>query len=280
FFRSGFQGGDDDTDGSRRSYGLYLSCYVSCMVYSIISEGLISNRILYGVQMGSSWEYYCTWFAVMDAWFSNHMSIIVLATKAILKLLESCGSILARSFSSEVEMEWIKFEDKCDIKKPIWYLDSGCSRHMTGVKSYPHKYVEQPGLKVFDEKKGNIFNFNKEVVMIAPRVRDVYVLDMTSLAQESCFFARASKSLKSYALSWKPCQRDSLNLPDHSLIPAESNSLPHAHAQTTKTYFYQGRLLASFQEDAKYEHVGQDTRSQRMGKDDKDKQGKDLKISD
>ncbi|GKB16170.1 hypothetical protein Tco_0850093 [Tanacetum coccineum] len=42
---------------------------------------------------------------------------------------------------------------------------------------------------------------------------------------------------------------------------------------------YQGRLLASFQEDAKYEHVGQDTRSQ-DGKDDKDKQGKDLKISE
>ncbi|GJR70056.1 hypothetical protein Tco_0016121 [Tanacetum coccineum] len=87
-----------------------------------------------------------------------------------------------------------------------------------------------------------------------------------------------------------------------SLIPAESNSLPYAHAQTTKTYYwhqdsrikkaqvhiktktsansdiqdlplryqvYQGRLLASFQEDAKYEHVGQDTRSQ-GSKDDQD----------
>ncbi|GKA14936.1 hypothetical protein Tco_0694582 [Tanacetum coccineum] len=80
------------------------------------------------------------------------------------------------------------------------------------------------------------------------------------------------------------------------------DSLPHAHAQTTKTYYkhqdsrimkaqelktktsaqtliykiflqryqvYQGRLLASFQDDAKYEHVGQDTRSQ-GGKDDQD----------
>ncbi|GKA39798.1 hypothetical protein Tco_0732349 [Tanacetum coccineum] len=99
-----------------------------------------------------------------------------------------------------------------------------------------------------------------------------------------------------------------MNLPDHrykrqscSLIPAESDSLPHAHAQTTKTYYkhqdlrikkaqelktktsassdiqdlplryqvYQGRLLVSFQDDAKYEHVGQDTRSQ-DGKHDKD----------
>nr|GFB08762.1 hypothetical protein [Tanacetum cinerariifolium] len=33
---------------------------------------------------------------------------------------------------------------------------------------------------------------------------------------------------------------------------------------------YQGRLLASFQDDAKYEHGGQDTRLQ-SGKDDPDK---------
>ncbi|GKB62043.1 retrovirus-related pol polyprotein from transposon TNT 1-94 [Tanacetum coccineum] len=114
-----------------------------------------------------------------------------------------------------------------------------------------------------------------------------------------------------YALSWKPCQGDSLNLPDHRIhkdgdgdasFQLESDSLPHAHAQTTKTYYkhqdsrimkaqelktktsaqtliykiflqryqvYQGRLLASFQDDAKYEHVGQDTRSQ-GGKDDQD----------
>ncbi|GJZ26513.1 hypothetical protein Tco_0570766 [Tanacetum coccineum] len=39
-----------------------------------------------------------------------------------------------------------------------------------------------------------------------------------------------------------------------------------------------GRLLGSFQDDTKYEHVGQDTRSQ-GGKDDQDKQGKDLDIS-
>ncbi|GJV73961.1 hypothetical protein Tco_1493956 [Tanacetum coccineum] len=81
----------------------------------------------------------------------------------------------------------------------------------------------------------------------------------------------------------------------------KSDSLPHAHTKTTKTYYkhrdsrikkaqdlktktsansdkqdlplryqvYQGRLLVSFQDDAKYEHVGQDTRSQ-GGKDDQD----------
>ncbi|GJZ87224.1 retrovirus-related pol polyprotein from transposon TNT 1-94 [Tanacetum coccineum] len=57
-------------------------------------------------------------------------------------------------------------------------------RHMIGVKSYLHKYVEQPGSK-FNEKKGIIFNSNKEVVMIVVKVRDVYVLDMTSSTQQS-----------------------------------------------------------------------------------------------
>ncbi|GJV86163.1 hypothetical protein Tco_1526061 [Tanacetum coccineum] len=106
--------------------------------------------------------------------------------------------------------------------------------------------------------------------------------------------------------------KEIFNRPNHRIIKMEmgeassrqeSNSLPHAHAQTTKTFYkhqdsrimkaqelktktsaqtliykiflqryqvYQGRLLASFQDDAKYEHVGQDTRSQ-GGKDDQDK---------
>nr|GEX43615.1 hypothetical protein [Tanacetum cinerariifolium] len=43
-------------------------------------------------------------------------------------------------------------------------------------------------------------------------------------------------------------------------------------------YLITGRLLASFQDDAKYEHGGQDTRLQ-GGKDDQDEKDKDLKIS-
>ncbi|GKB40533.1 hypothetical protein Tco_0885475 [Tanacetum coccineum] len=48
-----------------------------------------------------------------------------------------------------------------------------------------------------------------------------------------------------YALSWKPCQGDSLNLPDHRIhkdgdgdasFQLKSDSLPHAHAQTTKIF--------------------------------------------
>ncbi|GKA32745.1 retrovirus-related pol polyprotein from transposon TNT 1-94 [Tanacetum coccineum] len=124
---------------------------------------------------------------------------------------------------------------------------SGCSRSMTGVKSYLHKYVEQPSPKVvfgdnsscitegygsincggivltkvafvngikynlisisqlcdakyivqFDDKQGTIFNANKEIVLIAPRRNDVYVLDMSSLTLNgACFFAKASENDK------------------------------------------------------------------------------------
>ncbi|GJW87051.1 retrovirus-related pol polyprotein from transposon TNT 1-94 [Tanacetum coccineum] len=53
-------------------------------------------------------------------------------------------------------------------------------------------------------------------------------------------------ALRSYALSWKPCQGDSLNLPDHRIhkdgdgdasFQLKSNSLPHAHAHSTKTFY-------------------------------------------
>ncbi|GJR05235.1 retrovirus-related pol polyprotein from transposon TNT 1-94 [Tanacetum coccineum] len=112
----------------------------------------------------------------------------------------------------------------------IMHLEIGCLRHMTGVKSYLHKYVEQPGPKVvfgddytcttkgyalsnvmFDEKRGTIFNSNKEIVMITPRVRDVYVLDMTSSTQESINTINIAKSerypLDEYLHPYEPSQR-------------------------------------------------------------------------
>ncbi|GKA45214.1 reverse transcriptase domain-containing protein [Tanacetum coccineum] len=126
----------------------------------------------------------------------------------VMKSYETCGSTF-HTTTDHNDIEWFKRGEelqakkgealkssKRDIRKPIWYLDSRCSRHMTGVKSYLHKYMEQPRPKVFDKKRGTIFNSNKEVVMIAPRVRDAYVLDMTSSAQEFCFFAKASENLK------------------------------------------------------------------------------------
>ncbi|GJR49996.1 hypothetical protein Tco_1400517 [Tanacetum coccineum] len=64
--------------------------------------------------------------------------------------------------------------------------------------------------------------------------------------------------------------------------PSRANIKQALRYQDYQDKYCQGRLLASFQDDAKYENVDQDTGSQ-DGKDDKDKQGKrfkDLKTKD
>ncbi|GJX93527.1 putative reverse transcriptase domain-containing protein [Tanacetum coccineum] len=128
------------------------------------------------------------------------------------------------------------------LKRYVWNLDSGCYRHMTGVKQYLHRYSKESGPKVvfgdnssgdtegygsmncngitftkvayvnglkhnlininqlcdanfkvlFTKTQGTIFNQNNEVVLIALRRRDVYVIDMSSYNEESnaCFFAK------------------------------------------------------------------------------------------
>ncbi|GKA62265.1 putative reverse transcriptase domain-containing protein [Tanacetum coccineum] len=56
------------------------------------------------------------------------------------------------------------------------------------------KYIIQ-----FDDKKGTIFNANKEIVLRAPRRNDVYVLDMSSLTPiELAFFGQALKCKLAY----------------------------------------------------------------------------------
>ncbi|GJR07644.1 hypothetical protein Tco_0790296 [Tanacetum coccineum] len=55
--------------------------------------------------------------------------------------------------------------------------------------------------------------------------------DLSAVAQAFRITKTKSAQIESYALSWKPCQGDSLNLPDHrfrrrccSLIPVKSDS--------------------------------------------------------
>ena len=49
---------------------------------------------------------------------------------------------------------------------------------------------------LFTKTQGTIMNDKDEVVLIAPRRRDVYVLDMSSYKSDSnsCFYAKASAS--------------------------------------------------------------------------------------
>ncbi|GJZ14696.1 retrovirus-related pol polyprotein from transposon TNT 1-94 [Tanacetum coccineum] len=46
-----------------------------------------------------------------------------------------------------------EFYPMCEdyLKRSVWYLDSGCSRHMTGIKQYLHRYSKKSGPKVKDE---------------------------------------------------------------------------------------------------------------------------------
>ncbi|GJV25147.1 retrovirus-related pol polyprotein from transposon TNT 1-94 [Tanacetum coccineum] len=44
--------------------------------------------------------------------------------------------------------EWDEEEVSSDDNEMVEYMDSGFSRHVTGFRSYLHKYVEQPGPKV------------------------------------------------------------------------------------------------------------------------------------
>ncbi|GJV41706.1 retrovirus-related pol polyprotein from transposon TNT 1-94 [Tanacetum coccineum] len=102
-----------------------------------------------------------------------------------------------KSLADHYDIEWFKRGDalqakKAEALKSTIDESSNTNRSKTPTRSQlcDAKYIVQ-----FDKKRGTIFNSNKEVVMIAPRVRDVYVLDMTSSAQESCFFAKASENL-------------------------------------------------------------------------------------
>ncbi|GJU62121.1 retrovirus-related pol polyprotein from transposon TNT 1-94, partial [Tanacetum coccineum] len=62
---------------------------------------------------------------------------------------EICGKIHVEALYTPplTIMNLITLKER-HIRGPNWYLDSGCSRSMTGVKSYLHKYVEQLGPKV------------------------------------------------------------------------------------------------------------------------------------
>nr|GEV63443.1 hypothetical protein [Tanacetum cinerariifolium] len=62
------------------------------------------------------------------------------------------------------------------------------------------------------------------------------------------------RSRGSYALSWKPCQGDSLNLPDHSLVPAKSKS--YYQAFNVKSLF--GEIVSPKKSQVKLKCDGED----------------------
>ncbi|GJS99775.1 hypothetical protein Tco_0820945 [Tanacetum coccineum] len=70
----------------------------------------------------------------------------------------------------------------------------------------------------FDDKQGTNFNANKEIVLIALKRNDVYVLDMSSLnLNGACFFAKASESVNWFTNT----SVDEIRIDDSSRYPPD-----------------------------------------------------------
>ncbi|GJW03236.1 hypothetical protein Tco_1562092 [Tanacetum coccineum] len=135
-----------------------------------------------------------------------------------------------------------------------------CEQTLDGFKEF--SYDEQAIASDHNSSELGIHDHNNEQSSsnLVPKVVPSTDKTATSRQELELLFHHHITILRSYALSWKPCQRDSLNLPDHRYniytvnVPTElkdsykdgdgdasfqlkSNSLPHAHAQTTKTYY-------------------------------------------
>ncbi|GJV60888.1 hypothetical protein Tco_1466988 [Tanacetum coccineum] len=55
------------------------------------------------------------------------------------------------------------------IREPIWYLESGCSRSMTGAKSYLQEYVKQPVIMEYlvnISKRRAFWSLNEDILKI------------------------------------------------------------------------------------------------------------------
>ncbi|GJT28735.1 hypothetical protein Tco_0909010 [Tanacetum coccineum] len=92
------------------------------------------------------------------------------------------GKLMNVNIEDGIPLFVLMKELNSDIRKPICFTKvafvNGLKYNLVNISQLcDAKYIIQ-----FDEKRGTIFNSKKEVVMIAPRVRDVYVLDMTSSA--------------------------------------------------------------------------------------------------
>nr|GEW11321.1 retrovirus-related Pol polyprotein from transposon TNT 1-94 [Tanacetum cinerariifolium] len=179
---------------------------------------------------------------------------------------EACGSP-NHTTTDHYDIEWFKRRKALQAKKAEALkstraessnanrsktpIKSGCPRHMTGVKSYLHRYMEQPGPKVvfrddstcitlgygsikcngivftkFDEKRETIFNSKKEVVMISlrhKRLAHLIFKTINKLAKQNLVFGLPSlvyskdkpcsayKKRKHHRASFKTKQTSSIN---------------------------------------------------------------------
>ncbi|GJS30060.1 retrovirus-related pol polyprotein from transposon TNT 1-94 [Tanacetum coccineum] len=144
----------------------------------------------------------------------------------VMKSCETCGSTV-HTITDHNDIEWFRRGEALQAKKVEALKStkaelsnanrfktptkSGCSRHMTCVKSYLHKYVKQPGPKVVfgddstcttegygsikcNEKRNNL-QLQQRSCNDCSKNKICIFLDMTFSAQESCFSTKASENL-------------------------------------------------------------------------------------
>ncbi|GJZ24793.1 retrovirus-related pol polyprotein from transposon TNT 1-94 [Tanacetum coccineum] len=154
--------------------------------------------------------------------------------------------------------EWVKISmRKCNIRKPIWYLDNGCSRHMTGVKSYLHKYKEQPGPKVVfgddstctTEGYGSIefyiHNHKDHLGKFNEKANDGYLLGYSLVSKAfRVFNTRRQQTKETYHITFdespdaikfsKPLV-DNINIVENERYPPDEYHYPYVHSQRYQT---------------------------------------------
>ncbi|KAI3771634.1 hypothetical protein L6452_02800 [Arctium lappa] len=101
---------------------------------------------------------------------------------------------IAKVKKNASKAEVTKVKNTTKGSKGIWYLDSGCSRHMTGQKDLLTEYKEEKGPSV--TFGGNVLNEKGKLVLSGHRRENVYVIDMDSTVTENlCFLSKASSDV-------------------------------------------------------------------------------------
>ncbi|GAU41293.1 hypothetical protein TSUD_374180 [Trifolium subterraneum] len=83
-------------------------------------------------------------------------------------------------------------EEEChlEVKRRPWYLDSGCSRHMTGDRNSFLSFEKKEGGSVTfgnNEKLASKQSSSNKIMFNGSRIKNVYVLYLDELPPESCF---------------------------------------------------------------------------------------------
>ncbi|GKA77786.1 hypothetical protein Tco_0784323 [Tanacetum coccineum] len=221
----------------------------------------------------------CKIYGSYDHFTSEHNRVIQVIGGVLAESSQSSESsiyVSGTTFGSSVhstsdhnDFEHFKRDEKLQATKAKEPTKNGCSRCMISVKSYLHKYVEQPSPKVafvnglkynlisisqlcdakyiiqFDNKQGTIFNANKEITLISLRRNEVYVLDTSSLTPNgACFLPKLQKRFTNTSVDKIRIDDSSRYPPDeylHEDDPSrqyQSNSdisyyiIPHGHSLT------------------------------------------------